>query len=156
MLILIIVIVIILLISFIIIDQIKEYYSSLDPKLLTLKHKLNEFFSQSKEWEYPLHKLNDYNIMEHIELYRGNKSFTINKKKVYICMKNSNDEYYNNNMLIYVIAHELSHVICPEIGHTELFHEIFNALLNELYKYGLYNYAIPIEENYCENGDNNI
>ena len=34
-------------------------------------------------------------------------------------------------MLVYVLAHEMAHVICPNIGHTPEFHAIFDQLLEE-------------------------
>ena len=40
------------------------------------------------------------------------------KQKVYLCLKDENNEYYNDNMLIYVALHELAHVLCDEIGHA--------------------------------------
>lgn len=137
-------------------NQIHEHYSQDDPKLKDLKDRLELFFENKTNWKQPLKILNDKNIMKNINFYRGEKSYTINKKKVYICLKDENGNYYDNNTLIYVIAHELSHVICDEIGHTEKFHHIFETLLKKMDEEGLYNSKIPIKHDYCDNGDSEV
>ena len=89
--------------------KIKEGMSSNDPVLRRLKQKLIAI--------HP--KVNDLTFFEDKE------SYTINKKDVYLCLRDENNEYYNENMLIYVTLHEVAHAICDEIGHTQKFHEIF-------------------------------
>jgi hypothetical protein len=137
----------------IIYKQVDEHYSQSDPKLEEIRDKFQQFFSQESYWTSPLDMLNNRNVMADIKLYRGDKSYTINKQKVYICLKNDKGQYYNDNMLIYVIAHEIAHVLCSEIGHTEMFHTIFEALLVKLKDYGIYDPSLPIDLEYCENGD---
>ena len=39
--------------------------------------------------------------------------------------------YYNDDILLYVLVHEICHVLCPNIGHTPEFNNIFEALLEE-------------------------
>lgn len=87
--------------------------------------------------------------LRNIKLYVGNKSYTINKKHVYICIKDEHGRYYNRNMLVYVICHEFAHVLCDEINHTEKFFLIFEDLLNKATEHGLYNPSIPPLKNYC-------
>lgn len=133
--------------------QIKEHYDQDDPKLKEIKEEFHNFFSQDIQWEKPLNKLNHLNIMKETTLYKGAKSYTINKEKVYICLKDENGSYYDNNMLVYVLAHEYSHVLCDSIGHTEEFHTIFESLLLKLAENGIYNPNLPIQQDYCINGD---
>lgn len=144
------IIILVLIISYFAFNCIKENFMSSDPMLLELEVELRKFFNTSS------YKINDGNVMDHIKMYRGNKSYTLNKKKVYICMKDNDGKYYDKNMLIYVIAHELSHVLCDEIGHTPKFQEIFDKLLEELAEFGLYNPEIPINYEYCLDGDSQI
>lgn len=134
-------------------NQISEHYAQDDPKLKDIKQRFEHFFSKKRNWEPPLEDLNNRDIMNEISLYRGEKSYTINKEKVYLCLKDKDGMYYNDNMLIYVLAHEMAHVICDEIGHTEKFHQIFDALLMQLTEDGIYNPSIPIKQNYCKDGD---
>ena len=125
--------IILILVGYIIYDQINEHFNDRDPKLNELKNKLEILFNSKKsgEWSGNLEGLNDRKILNEIKLYVGSKSYTINKKKVYLCLTDENDEYYNINMLTYVLLHELSHVICDEIGHTQKFHDIFKEVLKE-------------------------
>ena len=64
-------------------------------------------------------------------------------------MKDENNNYYQENMLMYVVLHELAHVICDEIGHTKKFERIFKELLNDAGELGIYNASIPPIPNYC-------
>lgn len=143
----------IFIVGWVIYNQIHENYINDDPKLKDLRGTLEDFFESKTNWKEPLKILNEKNIMKNIKLYRGEKSYTINKEKVYICLKDENGHYYDDNTLIYVIAHELSHAICDEIGHTEKFYRIFEALLVNMEEQGIYNSKIPIKQDYCNNGD---
>lgn len=89
-------------------------------------------------------------VFKNVELYEGKKSYTLNKKHVYICLKDTHGRYYNRNMLIYVILHEFSHILNKDgIGHTKKFFEIFHQLLEHASKLGLYNPSIPPLDDYC-------
>ena len=79
----------------------------------------------------------------------GEKSYTLNKEDIFLCLKDENDKYYEDNMLIYVLLHEVAHSICPEIGHTDLFKEIFDALLDKATEMKIYDKNIPVIKNYC-------
>jgi Fe2+ or Zn2+ uptake regulation protein len=133
----------------IILIQIKEYHLQSDPKLDELQEILKPLFSKDKHYSGVLSSLNDRNILNEIKLYKGSRSYTINKEKVFICLKDENNEYYNVNLLIYVVLHEISHVICKSIGHTDEFHAIFEALLIKATEEGIYNPSIPIDPEYC-------
>lgn len=113
--------------------RVTEYYEQMDPMLVRIRETL-----------LPLHP-----CVANLKFYEGKKSYTINKKKVYLCLKDDNGEYYNFNMLIYVSIHELSHVICDEIGHTAKFHRIFRDLLELAEQKNIYDSSIPIVKNYC-------
>ena len=119
-----------------------------DPKLKEIKNILKPFL-EKKDWDGLLIELNNENILDRIKFHRGDKSFTINKEKVYLCLYDENGEYYNTNWLIFVTLHELSHVLCDEIGHTEKFQKIFDELLEEAIKEKIYNPEDPINANYC-------
>lgn len=148
--------VLIVVIFFQIRKQVKEQYLQDDPILKELYTKFSNFFDRNKKWEYPLESLNGRNIMSEIDLYRGNKSYTINKKKVYLCLKDPNKQYYNLNMLTYVLAHEIAHVINTEIGHTPKFNNIFEALLVKMSAEGLYDPSKKIDDEYCALGDHEV
>jgi hypothetical protein len=110
-----------------------EHFTSRDPVLDKLKEELSVLDPKFKN----------------VELYEGNKSYTINKKKVFVCLKDEHGRYYNRNMLCYVVLHEYAHMLCKSIGHTEEFNEIFDHLLEKASRLGLYNPSIPPLTDYC-------
>ena len=145
--------IIVALVIYAIYKQFEEYTLKDDPKLKELKKVFGDFFGQERYWAGTLSALNKRDIMKETDLYRGDKSYTINKERVYLCLKDENNQYYSLNMLIYVLAHEYSHVICESVGHTEEFHAIFEDLLVELSDAGIYDPSQPIIINYCHQGD---
>lgn len=114
--------------------RIKEKYEEDDGMLVELRQFLQDTFPE----------------INNVILLKGTKSYTINKKRIYMCLKDEKGKYYERNMLIYVLLHELAHVKCTEIGHTEEFHRVFNEILEKAIKNGKYNPKIPIIRDYCE------
>ena len=143
------VLLIVFLIGYSVFRQMEEFKQQNDPMLDKLREKFTNFFEQKNNWKGMLSQLNKKNIMKSINLYKGNKSYTINKEKVFLCLKDPIGEYYPENMLNYVLIHELAHVISKSIGHTEEFYKIFDELLVEFTDAGLYDPKQPIINNYC-------
>jgi len=127
------VIVVLCLTYFLLCRQLDYYMSPKDPLLDELKSQLSGLHPK----------------FEHVELYQGDKTYTINKKKVYVCLKDEHGRYYNRNMLVYAICHEYAHVLCDEIGHTDKFFRIFEQLLKKATEQGLYDPNIPPLQEYC-------
>ena len=79
-------------------------------------------------------------------------SFSINKgEKIVFCIQDPyTNMIYDINTLMYVTIHEISHIACPEKGHTPLFYKIFNYFIEIAHKYSLYrkiNYRInPVHD----------
>lgn len=116
---------------------IKEHHAQDDPMLYKIKEIME-----------PLHP-----DIKNLKLYKGEKSYTINKEKIYLCLKDENGDYYPMNMLVYVMLHEFSHYLNKEdIGHTEKFHQIFEDLIEKAHNMGIYNASIPPIQNYCMHG----
>lgn len=119
--------------------QIKEYHLQDDPMLQTLKEAL-------KPVQY-----NGKSITENLKLYKGDKSFTINKSQTFLCLYDENGDYYPLNMLVYVLLHEIAHSLNKkDVGHTEEFHKVFDDLLEQATRNGIYNPSIPVINGYCE------
>jgi hypothetical protein len=80
-------------------------------------------------------------------------SYSINKgEELVFCIRSkSNNKIHDINELMYVAVHEISHIGCPETGHTRLFAKINLFLLQKAVQLGLYHYrdyaANPVE--YC-------
>jgi len=114
--------------------SIREQYLQDDPKLRELKEKL-----------LPLDP-----TVKTIKLYKGDKSYTINKEKIYLCLKDEHNNYYSDNILIYVLIHEIAHLLNrQDVGHTPKFHQIFEELLDKAAKLGVYDPSVPMIQNYC-------
>jgi hypothetical protein len=58
-------------------------------------------------------------------------SYTVNKgEEIALCLRSKkNEKLHDLNLIMYVVLHELAHVACPEVDHTELFKKIFVFLL---------------------------
>jgi hypothetical protein len=124
--------------------------NSNDPKLQELKTLITPLFTDpNKVFTGRLESLNDRDILSEINLYVGRKSYTINKKNVYMCLKDEKGNYYDNNSLLHVLLHELSHVINQGIGHGDDFQETFNELIEWSVEKGVYNPNVPMVANYC-------
>ena len=92
-----------------------------------------------------------HQIIKELDVREGEKSYTLNKKNVYLCLKDKKTGgYYTSNMLTYVLLHELAHVLNKDVGHTESFHRVFDNLLKRAEQVGCYDPSIPVTENYCE------
>jgi predicted metal-dependent hydrolase len=81
-------------------------------------------------------------------------SYSVNKgEKVYMCLRQRNDreELVDENILIFVALHEMSHIGTTSIGHTREFWNHFAWLLERAEEHGVYKYqdfsAHPVE--YC-------
>lgn len=122
------------LVAYIIYLQCKEYHEQSEPILQVLKELL-----------IPVHP-----IFKKVRIYKGRKSYTINKERIYICLIDENGEYYPMNALIHVILHEVAHMLnTKDVGHTEAWQTIFDELLNKASEQGIYNFSIPMISNYC-------
>jgi len=88
-----------------------------------------------------------------IHLYGANDTLTENKKKIFICVKRRNGEYYDYNTILYISVHELAHVLNNEYDITEnhgaKFNDINNQLLNKAYELGLLDKTKPINYDMC-------
>lgn len=132
----------------------KEMFIDPNPQgryvMSSIMQKLEMLFCGSQYFKPPLDKLNTINIMDRISIRQGHKSFAINKQHISLCIKNSaNGTYYTDNDLMFVVLHEIAHVLCDEVGHTKHFEKIFKALLQYAQRMGVYNPKIPFVDNYC-------
>jgi hypothetical protein len=80
-------------------------------------------------------------------------SYSINKgEELVFCIRNKiNFKIHDINVILYVAVHEIAHIGCPEVGHTDLFTEINMYLLSKAVCYGLYKYVdyFYSHEDYC-------
>lgn len=110
-----------------------ESYLQNDPDILRLKNKLLPYFPE----------------LSSTVVLKGEKSYTLGKYKIHLCIEDENGRLYDDNMLTYVFLHELAHCLNKEIGHGDKFESIFQKLLNRAEYYKLYDPKIPRIRNYC-------
>lgn len=122
----------------IIICQVREHHLQDDPMLHRLKDVLTSV----------------HPIFTKLKLYKSDKnSYTLNKEKVFLKVKDPNGDYYPLNMLTYVTLHEGAHVLNKQdVGHTEEFHRVFDELLARATEVGAFNPSIPIIKEYGGEG----
>lgn len=94
-------------------------------------------------------KLKNLKISENLD--SRTTSYTVNKgDEIVLCIR-KNNIFYDFNEVFYILLHEISHIVCPEIGHTKLFYDINKFLIKQAIKQGIYkfkNYSLnPID--YC-------
>lgn len=109
--------ILIILLSYEIITEIGENYEDKkqDEYVLSIVEKLAESNPDIKR------------IVPKLKFFEGKKSYTINKTYVFICLKDEKGKLYQQNQLVLVIAHEIAHALCDEIGHTEKFQNNTNC-----------------------------
>lgn len=128
----------VIIISYLLTKRYKEKYSYDDPIVDKIKREL-----------IPL----DPRIAKLI-FKASNASETINKKNVYLCVKDKNGNYYDYNMLIYVALHECAHAISKAIDEdhnntSQEFMDNFKKLLDKAAELKIYNPSMPKVDNYC-------
>lgn len=80
-------------------------------------------------------------------------SYTVNKgEETVLCLRsNHNGNLHDINLITYVTLHEMAHIACPELDHTDLFKDIFKFFITTAVNLGIYkniNYQIDPKE-YC-------
>lgn len=74
-------------------------------------------------------------------------SYSVNKgEKISICVRQPDNSFINDNIIIFVFIHELAHVMTEEVGHTPKFWDNMAYLLEQGEKIGIY-----VPEDYSEN-----
>ena len=66
-------------------------------------------------------------------------SYSVNKgQKISICIRNKDNSFIDNNTVIFVVIHELAHVMTDSIGHTEEFWDNMKYLLEKAEEINIY------------------
>lgn len=132
--------------------RVRESYVINSPSAVSLLHRLSEAVRDilsSSSGDYLTAMLNDRDVYNEFTMEEGSRSYTENKKRIVVCLRKNPHEFYSWNSLMYVMCHEVAHVICDELHHTEKFHAINAALLKRAQTLGYYDPRVPFESNYC-------
>jgi hypothetical protein len=114
--------------------------------IYTVKILLEKIINENNSEYYKYIKI-IYDKLPHIiikESSLNNKftSYNINKgQEIVLCLRDKKTyQFHDFNELLYVTLHEIAHIGCTEIGHTDLFISINKFLLKKAIYYNLYNY----------------
>ena len=141
-------------------DQASSTPTDLPPTQRASRHSIlkdicrdltNLFYFKSGQFIGLLQPLNNPNVLKNLVMIEDKESCTINKKTIHLCTKDpQTGKNYDKNTLMFVVLHELTHVLCEDVGHTEKFFAINDALLNYTTQKGLYDPSKPFVKNYCK------
>lgn len=85
-----------------------------------------------------------------LDIRESDATFTEDKSVIFMCLRDSEGKVYPMNTLIYVVIHELAHLLNKkDYGHTEEFQRIFDDLLCKAAAKNIYNPAIKHGDYYC-------
>jgi hypothetical protein len=77
--------------------------------------------------------------LKETSLNSKNIAYTINKgQEVHVCIRSDDVQFENYNTTMFVILHELAHVMSESYGHEDEFKQNFTILLTTANKLGLY------------------
>jgi hypothetical protein len=128
---------------------VREAFETAETSMIKTVIRTLYFLYANQTFSGVLVGLNNPKVLNNLTLLEDSQSFTINKRVIHLCTKDDAGKFYDTNSLIYVVLHELAHVLCPEIGHTFSFLKINEALLNHAERRGVYNPKKPFVNNYC-------
>lgn len=124
-----------------------------DEKLEELRERVRPLFNNNVHNAPPLDTVDMEGVLDTVTFKKGRESYTLNKEEIVMCMVDEHGHYYTDNMLLYVLLHELSHVLSESVGHTDEFHEKFQALLAKADDMGIYDKTKGVNKNYCLHND---
>lgn len=96
--------------------------------------------------------------IDHVEIQESSAdsmhtSYSLNKGELLVFCIRSKETFkiHDMNELMYVAIHEIAHIGCPEVGHTELFYKINGFLIDKAIDYEIYRYIdySLINKEYC-------
>lgn len=143
-------------------DKFKKESANILSEIITRMYKLRNHLVNNKgdfpEFKDSISLLEQNLSQERTNIYENSPnsdytSYSVNKgEEVVFCLKSKKTgELHKINLLMYVAIHEMAHIGCHEIGHTELFKKIFEFYAKESIKIGIYKYddydSNPVE--YC-------
>jgi hypothetical protein len=113
---------------------------NISDSLKNLVNNLNE--NDDKKGEYIKQLKESFNPEYITENIPGSiyVAYSVNKgEELSLCIRDKgSEEFIDNNTIIFVAIHELSHIMTPETGHTPLFWDNMKYLLEQASSQGIY------------------
>lgn len=109
-----------------------------------MKSIVNDENSKYKEYKQYVTRLD--NRMNHVVISENISdtyytSYSVKKgKELVFCVRSRRNkkDIHDMNLMMYVVLHEISHIACPEYGHTNLFKKIFAFITQCAINIGIY------------------
>jgi|LakMenEpi03Aug12_release.lakeMendotaPanAssembly.Ray.scaffolds.fasta_scaffold21081_5 hypothetical protein len=94
---------------------------------------------------------NDSDGLKEISYRENTAAYTISKSKIRICVKNKNNIYEDENTMMFVMLHELGHIMSESMHHTSEFKENFSLIVQKAIEMNLYRYEAfsSYPKNFC-------
>lgn len=131
------IIIIIILLSFSLCNFYKKKERYIDPMITSLYNDMLRIDPRVKD----------------VEMYSSDESYTEDKKRIYICLRDENNQYYPYNQLLDVAIHEISHALCPVIDEhhtTPEWNNLYRANIRKAIDLKIYDPEEPKIANYCK------
>lgn len=117
-----------------------NYMARIQQKIYILMEHLKTNFSDDIRIQRLLKKYDPDNVCESMKssIYT---SYSVNKgEKLVICIKEKNEQetFIDMNTLIFVVVHEIAHIMTKSIGHNKEFWDNMKFLLEHSIKLGIY------------------
>ncbi len=90
--------------------------------------------------------------LANIDFYASNESYTLDKSKIYLCLRDKHGKLYDYNFLIYVCLHESAHVLSTKYDErhiTREFNETFAYLKERARQMGIWDEKKELISDYC-------
>jgi predicted metal-dependent hydrolase len=113
------------------------------------------YFRQGNYMTSDIKRLSDkYNPNQLSETLPGSKytSYSVNKgEQISLCIRHSDNTFIDDNTVIFVLLHELAHIMTTSVGHTKEFWDNMKYLLEQGEILGIYKPVDYSENpvNYC-------
>jgi len=140
-------------------DKSANMLAKIRENILEINKHMIQNVSNYKDMEPYIKQLNDKIKDKEIVIQEGADdgiytSYSVNKgEELVFCLRSRDpkkkDKLHDINLLMYVVLHEISHIACPEFGHTELFKKIFAFITTKAIELGIYK-KINFRENNME------
>lgn len=119
-------------------QEAADYLAVINLRLLKLVRHMMAKYDKSKDVLQLYQNYNPDAISEG-SVDSGYTSYSFNKgEKLILCIRQTNKEFVDKNVVMYVAIHELAHIMTKEVGHTDSFWKNFKFLLEESIDIGVY------------------
>jgi PDZ domain-containing secreted protein len=121
-------------------QQAADLLASINVDIIKLLKHLTQKFSDNEDIKYLIKNFDPNNVSEsgRRDIYT---SYSVNKgEKIVLCLRSrdTTNELEDKNIIMYVVIHELAHLMTRDVGHTAQFWENNKLLLKEAINVGIY------------------